>query len=57
MFDLEAVTEALGSEIACSIAGKTEGSGDRRTEKRITERIQHQRKRALGDVVGLVPNR
>jgi len=56
MLGFEAVAEALGSKVACRIARQVEGIGDRGPEERIAERVEHQRKRALCDVMFLMPD-
>jgi len=57
MLHFEAVPKALGREIPRGIAGHAECLGDRRPQQRITQRVEHQRERALGDVMSIVASR
>ena len=53
----EPVPQPLGCRLTSCIARQSERFGDGWTEEGVTERIQHQRERALGDVVGVMANR
>ena len=52
--DLEPLAKPLRGKLARRVAGQPERIGDRRPEKRIAERAEDQRERALGDVMLLV---
>ena len=51
------MAKSLSGEIAGRIPWQAERFGDRRPKKRIAKRVQHQRQRALGDVMLVVPDR
>src|SRR5690348_16214574 len=53
---LETVAQALGGELAGGVAGQPERVGNRGTEQRITERVEHQRQCAFRDALLVVPD-
>jgi hypothetical protein len=57
MLGFETVSEALRRKVARRITRQVEGVGDRGPEERIAERVEHQRERALCDVMFLMPDR
>ena len=57
VFGLKAMSKPLRCKFAGGIAGEAQGVGNRRTKKRIAQRIQHQRKRAFRHMVCVVADR
>ena len=54
MLSLEAVTETLGGELACSVARKAQSQSDCRAEQRVSKGSQDQRYGALRDMMRFV---
>jgi len=54
MVQLEPLAEAVGGELPGSISREAQSLGDRPAQQRIAERVQHHRKRTLGDMMFLM---
>src|SRR5215203_6394641 len=56
MCEFQAMTKTLRRKVARSVAGESEGFGDRRAEEPVPEGVEHERQRAFRDVVLLMPD-
>src|SRR5690349_4648507 len=57
MLDFEAMAQTLRGEDSGCVAREAERLGNGRSEQRVTKCIQHERQRALGDVMSFMPDR